>query len=297
MLWLAIMRRNNLILKRRVFNQRMMDSYKINKNGCWLWQHSINTYGYGCQWNPIKKKQELAHVVSYELFNHAKINGGLWGLHHCDNPSCINPDHIFVGTSRDNSWDKIKKGRDNYSSKYVKNTKLEKLIKKKYVSVLNFCEKKNLQPTVVFDYIRNINNPLTRINKFNVLYLSNGYYIRSSFAQIANFLERSPIELIPEDTLDLAFNKKQNLDCEPYNDNRMYKRTSINNRNIHRAIATLKPREQTVILMRFGFFTRDKTLEQIGNKIGVSKQRVQQIESKSLRKLKHLSRRKFFIVV
>ena len=79
--------------------------------GCWTWAGSKTRQGYGCigsggKYAPVVK----AHRVSWEL-NRGPIPQGLCVLHHCDNPSCVNPNHLFLGTVRDNWNDAITKGR------------------------------------------------------------------------------------------------------------------------------------------------------------------------------------------
>lgn len=88
---------------------------KVNKNGalildtpCWEWLGWLNTNRYGYFW--INGKDVSAHRYSYEIKN-GPIPKGLWILHKCDNPTCMNPDHLFVGTAKDNTQDMIKKGR------------------------------------------------------------------------------------------------------------------------------------------------------------------------------------------
>jgi hypothetical protein len=76
---------------------------------CWVWSGAkLNTNGYGVI--RINKKNELAHRVSY-IIHIGPIKDGLWVLHKCDNRSCVNPGHLFLGTRTDNVNDMYKKGR------------------------------------------------------------------------------------------------------------------------------------------------------------------------------------------
>ena len=76
--------------------------------GCWEFQGCRNTQGYGQV--AFLGGMRQAHRVSYTLAIGA-IPEGLHVLHHCDNPCCCNPDHLWLGTDKGNSDDKIRKGR------------------------------------------------------------------------------------------------------------------------------------------------------------------------------------------
>jgi hypothetical protein len=83
-------------------------SYVQPGPGCWVWS-GLRTYnGYGLI--KIGRKPTRAHRVAYELLV-GTINPGLLCLHKCDNPPCVNPGHLFLGTARDNMVDAITKGR------------------------------------------------------------------------------------------------------------------------------------------------------------------------------------------
>lgn len=81
-----------------------------NPNACWEWSAYRNNQGYG-MFTPIETRTPIgAHRLSYILhFN--DIPEGLFVLHKCDNPPCVNPNHLFLGTAKDNIRDAIQKGR------------------------------------------------------------------------------------------------------------------------------------------------------------------------------------------
>lgn len=82
---------------------------KVDKSGeCWLWTGGTNPKGYGKI--KINGKWQLAHRVAYEL-QVGPIPPGLFACHHCDTPLCVRPEHLFLGTPRDNAHDMMAKGR------------------------------------------------------------------------------------------------------------------------------------------------------------------------------------------
>lgn len=80
-------------------------SMKIG-GGCWLWIGNKTPSGYG--YIQIEGKAFKAHRLSYLAFK-GDFDQKLFVCHKCDYPSCVNPAHLFLGTSRDNTYDAIKK--------------------------------------------------------------------------------------------------------------------------------------------------------------------------------------------
>lgn len=76
-------------------------------SGCWIWHASVTAFGYGRY--ALSGRSVQAHRVAYERTNGPV--GDLCVLHRCDVPACVNPDHLFVGTRRDNNADMCAKGR------------------------------------------------------------------------------------------------------------------------------------------------------------------------------------------
>lgn len=115
--------------------QKYIDRFwkKVDKNGnCWEWVAARNSEGYGSF--GINGKTQLTHRVSWVLSN-GPIPDGLLVCHHCDNPSCVNPGHLFLGTDKDNIQDALKKGRLNYQERRGEKHGQSKLTEKQVLEI------------------------------------------------------------------------------------------------------------------------------------------------------------------
>jgi len=94
--------------------ERLLARNREDQNtGCWIWIGTRTPAGYGRLTISNGKsggKSHDAHRLSWQVFR-GDIPEGMCVLHKCDNPACINPEHLFLGTFKDNMQDCIKKGR------------------------------------------------------------------------------------------------------------------------------------------------------------------------------------------
>ena len=124
-------KRGQLYCSRKCFfnktpTQRFWEKVKRGKrNECWIWIGSKIPQGYGNGW--WNGYQELAHRISWIIAN-GNIPRELDVLHRCDNPPCVNPRHLFLGTAKDNALDMVEKGRfrsGNLRGVQIGNSKLK----------------------------------------------------------------------------------------------------------------------------------------------------------------------------
>jgi hypothetical protein len=118
-------------------------------NDCWNWKGPYNNYGYGKLNFSVQagKYQTIgAHKFSWEFYNGA-IQKGLLVCHKCDTPPCVNPNHLFLGSDKDNKIDNMLKERHYFGSKHY-NTILEEqdirniitdILNNKYNSINDVC--------------------------------------------------------------------------------------------------------------------------------------------------------------
>lgn len=132
---------------------------KVNQNGtkildtlCWEWSAHKTNKGYGQFWNG--SKLVFAHRFSWQI-NNGILSDKLNVCHKCDNPSCVNPDHLFLGTQQDNVRDMLIKNRGNHNKKLTNTQVLQ--IYNSTKSVKNIAEEYNVHVNTIYTIKRGNN--------------------------------------------------------------------------------------------------------------------------------------------
>jgi hypothetical protein len=107
-----------------IIEQKYIDRFHKNYiidpiTNCWNYNKSLDKDGYGSMslgYDSIKKRYTSIKSHRFSIMLDGRDPTGLLVCHHCDNPRCVNPQHLFLGTAKDNHQDRIKKGRSGNST-------------------------------------------------------------------------------------------------------------------------------------------------------------------------------------
>lgn len=131
----------------------LLDKYIIDENGCWQWMKSTSRNGYGNF--KVGHKNYSPHREMYAIV-FGNIPDNMIVCHRCDNRSCINPTHLFLGTYQDNMDDMITKKRHRTFSSYGNNFRGKSVIADgvKYKSCIAAAKSLGLSPNGIRKRIR-----------------------------------------------------------------------------------------------------------------------------------------------
>lgn len=130
---------------------------KRSDDECWPWLGQLMQNGYGrISLGAKKLGGDGAHRVSWKLFNNQEIPEKMVVMHSCDNPKCVNPKHLSIGTSKQNTQDMINKGRrvivapvGNENGKAILNAEKVKLIRSSDESHAALARKLGVSPNCI----------------------------------------------------------------------------------------------------------------------------------------------------
>ena len=145
-----------------------------NPNECWLWTGSTagRIYGYF----KVNGKKWIASRYAFTLIK-GEIPAGMFVCHTCDNPKCVNPNHLFLGTAKDNAYDCIHKGRATFQNHELKPKNLGNTI---YAQKLNLEKANHIRS--LFNtgrYTRRELSSKFNVSKRNICYILRGQIWRN----------------------------------------------------------------------------------------------------------------------
>ena len=139
-------------LKKKIINY----SEKCDVSGCWNWKMAKNSRGYAEISHNAKK--ERANRISYQAFK-GEVPSHLFICHTCDNPACVNPDHLYIGTHQNNVDDKLKRNKQPRGEEI----KLAKLTEKDILKIRELWEKRYMSQQKIADQFGVIQTTISRI--------------------------------------------------------------------------------------------------------------------------------------
>jgi predicted XRE-type DNA-binding protein len=119
--------RSGAAMKKRPLSERFWEKVATREDdACWNWTAFRNPKGYGLAHVAVGRSMVHAHRVAWELVN-GPVQHGLVVCHRCDNPTCCNPSHLFLGSQADNVHDMVSKCRQRSGARPGRQTSASKL--------------------------------------------------------------------------------------------------------------------------------------------------------------------------
>ena len=103
----------NQNIRANVIERLWQRSHGDSDDECWEAEFKPNNHGGHCQIRLDDTTKIYIHKLAWEAHHAEPVPDGMCVLHHCDNPICFNPAHLYVGTPQDNSDDRVKRKRQN----------------------------------------------------------------------------------------------------------------------------------------------------------------------------------------
>lgn len=122
------------------------------ENGCIVWTAGTTDFGYGAF--KFNYQNLYAHKWIYEL-THGPVAEGNQVCHSCDNPPCVNLEHLFEGTPQENALDRLYKGRNSAAKINLGIAREIRALRAQGIMPLEISRKVGLNPTTVGDILRN----------------------------------------------------------------------------------------------------------------------------------------------
>lgn len=150
--------------KEKFLKQALLDE----QTGCWNFQGMKKAHGYG----QVKRDGKLLFAHRYSWILHKGEIGKFFVLHKCDNRSCVNPEHLFLGTQKDNQQDMRSKGRHIYGEK----SKTSKLKTEQVLEIYRLYDGGigTIRLARMFSVTKNLVWLIVRGKAWNHLYVSRG---------------------------------------------------------------------------------------------------------------------------
>lgn len=133
--------------KEKRLNSFVNNIDRWGKTNCWNWKGFIAPNGYGRARSIETGSLEYAHRTSYKYFV-GEIADGLYVLHKCNNPQCVNPDHLYLGTAKDNAADR--EMAQNHKARRIKKEQAKRIKKElKFKSIADVAKKFSYSYTAI----------------------------------------------------------------------------------------------------------------------------------------------------